>query len=183
MLVSTSLLPDKAAGLNPRGPVRAALPFPEKPVAHPSCYRSPVCQLQGGPVRARWTGGAAHPETPAGCTQRGLHQPVCSHPVLGLRTGEVGLPWPTRTGEPAFSSQEAGGLVPAVTQRPQAAWGPIWVQPHVDPTRSPQQARLVCGRWPGDHASHQTPSSCRLVPLLTSVHPQDRRGLAVKFTA
>ena len=111
------------------------------------------------------------PETPAGCTQHGLHQPICSHPTLGLQTAEVGLLWPARTGGPAFSSQEAGGLVPAVTQRPQAAWGPIWVQPPTGPTRPPQQAGLVCGRWPGDHAPHQTPPSCRLVPLLTSVHP------------
>ena len=148
-----------------------AQPFLEEPVAHPSCDRSPVCPLQGGPVRARWPGAAAHPETPAGCTQHGLHQPICSHPALGLQTAEVGLLWPARTGGPAFSSQEAGGLVPAVTQRPQAAWGPIWVQPPTGPTRPPQQAGLVCGRWPGDHAPHQTPPSCRLVPLLTSVHP------------
>lgn len=72
--------------------------------------------------------------------------------------------------------------MPVRCRGPQAAWGPSGSSP-TWARQPPQQAGLVCGRWLGDHKPHPTLPSCTPVPFLTSVHPQDRRGLAVKFTA
>lgn len=110
-----------------------AQPFLEEPVAHPSCDRSPVCQLQGGPVRAQWTGGATHPETPTGRHPTWAPSALLQSPCPCLWTAEAGLPWPARTGG-LHSVPRRPGSGACEMQGPAGRLGPIWVQPHVGPT-------------------------------------------------